>query len=195
MTGATDLWGQWRKHGAQGISGAQALAAELDRIARAGSISSPVTTKRGLTARLRYLSSTAGRDTLRTHGISTRLLRSWENGARPSRRKLEAVDRAYQERRRDNLIRSGALKRLLDNKGHGRRIEVYPVDQTLVPEQYRRPNLSERSLQARYVWNDMVDAWAKRDLGTLDEIWDDIITDLDSDYAAYAYVASVGVGA
>lgn len=41
----------------------------------------------------------------------------------------------------------------------------------------------------------MVEAWAKRDLETLDEIWDDIITDLDSDYAAYAYVGSIGVGA
>ncbi|WP_329203799.1 hypothetical protein OG257_37185 [Streptomyces sp. NBC_00683] len=195
MTGATDLWGEWQKHGAQGISGAQALAAELDRIAREGGITSPVTTKRGLSARLRYLSSSAGREVLRSHGISARLLRSWQNGARPSRRKLEAVDRAYQERRRHNLVRSGALKRLLDNEGRGRRIEVYPVDQSRVPEQYRRPNLSERSVQARYVWDDMVEAWAKRDLETLDEIWDDIITDLDSDYAAYAYVGSIGVGA
>lgn len=195
MTGATDLWGEWQKHGAQGISGAQALAAELDRIAREGGIASPVTTQRGLSARLRYLSSSAGREVLRAHGISARLLRSWQNGARPSRRKLEAVDRAYQERRRHNLIRSGALKRLLDNEGRGRRIEVYPVDQSRVPEQYRRPNLSERSVQARYVWDDMVEAWAKRDLEKLDEIWDDIITDLDSDYAAYAYVGSIGVGA
>lgn len=29
----------------------------------------------------------------------------------------------------------------------------------------------------------------------MDEIWDDVITDLDSDYAAYAYVSSVGIGA
>ncbi|MFJ8888230.1 hypothetical protein ACIRJR_33180 [Streptomyces sp. NPDC102402] len=195
MAGATDLWGQWAKHGAQGMSGARALAVELDRIAAAGGIASPVTTRRGLSARLRYLSSPAGRAALGAHGVSARLLRSWERGARPSRRKLEAVDRAYQERRRDNLVRSGALERLLDNEGRGRRIEVYPVDQTGVPEQYRRPNLSDRSVQARYVWGDMVDAWARGDFVLLDEIWDDIISDLDSDYAAYAYVASVGVGA
>ncbi|WP_239074299.1 hypothetical protein [Streptomyces sp. SID10853] len=110
------------------------------------------------------------------HGISTRLLRSWQRGAHPSRAKLEAVDRAYQERRKDNLVRSGALKRLLDNEGRGRRIEIYPVDQTTVEEKRRRPEVSERSVQARYVW-------------------DDIITDLDSDYAAYAYVGSTGIGA
>jgi len=193
--GATDLWGEWQKHGAQGISGAQALTAELDRIAREGGIASPVTTNRGLSARLRYLNTRPGRETLRGHGVSARLLRSWQKGIRPSRGKLDAVDRAYQERRRDNLVRSGALKRLLDNEGRGRRIEVHPVDQTYVPEQYRRSNITERSVQARYVWDDMVDAWAKRDLATLDEIWDDIITDLDSDYAAYAYVGSIGVGA
>lgn len=193
--GATDLWGQWQKHGAQGLSGAQALATELDRITREGAIASPVTTNRGLSARLRYLNTRPGRQVLTQHGVSTRLLRSWQRGAHPSRPKLEAVDRAYQERRKNNLVRSGTLKRLLDNEGRGRRIEIYPVDQATVPEQYRRANLSERSVQARYVWDDMVDAWGKGDMGTLDEIWDDIITDLDSDYAAYAYVGAIGIGA
>lgn len=47
----------------------------------------------------------------------------------------------------------------------------------------------------RYVWDDLVDAWAARDENTLDEMWDDIITDLDSDYAAYAYVSCVGISA
>ncbi|MGW6145851.1 hypothetical protein [Streptomyces sp. NPDC055140] len=45
------------------------------------------------------------------------------------------------------------------------------------------------------MWADMVDAWAAQDAGLMDEIWDDVITDLDSDYAAYAYVSSVGIGA
>lgn len=193
--GATDLWGEWQKYGARGVSGARALAAELDRIAREGGIASPVTTSRGLSARLNYLDSRPGREVLARYGVSARLLRSWERGVRPSRSKLEAVDRAYQERRRDNLVRSGALKRLLDNAGRGRRIEIYPVDQSAVDEQRRRPEVTERSVQARYVWDDMVEAWGAGDLDTLDEIWDDIITDLDSDYAAYAYVGSIGIGA
>ncbi|WP_405773701.1 hypothetical protein [Streptomyces sp. NBC_00859] len=65
------------------------------------------------------------------------------------------------------------------------------MDQTYVDERYRRPSVSERSVQARYVWDDMVDAWGKGDMGTLDDIWDDIITD----YAAYAYVGSIGIEA
>ncbi|MGW8984635.1 hypothetical protein ACWGQ9_18470 [Streptomyces parvus] len=195
MSGATDLWGEWQKHGAQGMSGAQALASELDRIARDGGIATPVTAKRGLSARLRYLSSGPGRHVLARHGVSARLLRSWNRGVRPSRAKLEAVDQAYQEHRRANLVRSGALKRLLDNNGRGRRIEIYPVDQTAVDEKRRRPTVTERSVQARYIWDDAVDAWSRGDVGALDEIWDDVITDLDSDYAAYAYVGSIGIGA
>ncbi|MFI9106579.1 hypothetical protein ACIGXA_39390 [Streptomyces fildesensis] len=193
--GATDLWGEWQKHGAQGISGARALATELDRIAHQGGITSPVTTHRGLTARLRYLSNPPGREVLHKNGISTRLLRSWDRGAHPSRAKLEAVDRAYQDHRKANLVRSGALKRLLNNGGQGRRIEIYPVDQSRVDEKYRRPTLSERSVQARYIWDDLVAAWGRDDENALDEIWDDVITDLDSQYAAYAYVGSLGIGA
>ncbi|MCY0924580.1 hypothetical protein OS965_42085 [Streptomyces sp. H27-G5] len=162
------------------MSGAQALAAEIDRIAGEGGIATPVTAKRGLSARLRYLSGGPGRQVLAHHGISARLLRSWDRGVRPSREKLDAVDKAYQEHRRANLVRSGALKRLLDNGGRGRRIEIYPVDQTGVDEKRRRPTVSERSVQARYIWDDAVDAWSRGDMSTLDEIWDDVITDLEA---------------
>ncbi|MGW4969617.1 hypothetical protein ACWEP3_06335, partial [Streptomyces albidoflavus] len=87
-----------------------------------------MTTTRGLRARLRYLDSPAGRRALADHGVSSRLLRAWAAGRTPSRAKLAAVDAAYWVRRRENLVRSGALKRLLDNEGRGRRIEIYPVD-------------------------------------------------------------------
>lgn len=194
MSGATDLWGEWQRYGAQGMSGAQALHKEINRIARAGGITSPVTTPRGLKARLRYLASPAGQTELTSQGISRRLLRSWERGVTPSPAKLAAVDRAYWNRRRENLIRSGALKRILNNDGHGRRIEIYPVDQSAVPEQHRRL-LSDRSIQARYIWDDAIKAWGRGDMETLDGIWDDIISDLDSNFAAYAYVSAIGIGA
>lgn len=188
-------WGEWQKYGAEGMSGGEALAREIDRIARQGGIASPVSTTRGLNARLRYLSSPAGQQVLREHGVSQRLLRSWKAGRKPSRAKLEAVDRAYWERRRDNIVRSGALKRTLDNAGRGSRIEIYPVDQTAVPESRTRYNVTERSIQARYVWDDAVQAWATGDTETLDDIWNDLISELDSDYGAYAYVSAIGIGA
>ncbi|WKK24143.1 hypothetical protein QZH56_36825 [Streptomyces olivoreticuli] len=192
--GASDLWNNFGYYGAKGITGAEALAYEINRVVHASGISSPVTTKRGLSARLRYLDSAAGRDAMREQGITDRALKSWMSGkVSPSRASREKLDIAYWTRRRENLIRSGQLKKLLDNGGAGRRVEIFPIDQSQVTKGRAR-RITERSISVRYLWNDMVDAWAAKDLQALDEVWDDIICDLDSDYAAYAYVSAVSIG-
>ncbi|MEU6664242.1 hypothetical protein [Streptomyces sp. NPDC046821] len=189
-------WGVWQKYNARGMKGAEALILELNRIVYSSGIASPIGSKRGQNARLRYLDSKAGREALRAQGVSDRAMKAWFKGkSRPSKANLDRLDSAYWTRRRENLIRSGWLKRHLDNDGQGRRMEIYPVDQAAVPESFSRANVSERSIVVRYVWADLVDAWAAQDESTLDEIWEDIITDLDSDYAAYAYVSSVGISA
>ncbi|MEV5975102.1 hypothetical protein [Streptomyces sp. NPDC051921] len=199
MAGSPDLWSRWgefQKYNTRGMKGGEALILELNRIVHSSGISSPVTSKRGLSARLRYLDSAAGRQALKDRGVSARTIRSWMQGkSKPSKANLERIDSAYWERRRENLLRSGWLKRHLDNDGRGRRMEIYPVDQTHVPEERLRRNLSQRSLTVRYVWGDLVDAYAAQDADLVDEIWDDVISDLDSDYNAYAYVSSVGIGA
>ncbi|MER7827612.1 hypothetical protein ABTX85_34215 [Streptomyces sp. NPDC096097] len=198
MAGSEDLWsrwGEWQRHDARGMKGGQALILELNRIVHASGIVSPVTTHRGLAARLRYLDSPAGRQALAEQGATARTVRSWTLGkATPSQASRERIDTAYWERRRVNLIRSGWLVRHLDNDGRGSRMEIYPVDQSHVDSKYARP-LSDRSITVRYIWPDLVDAWAAKNEAMVDEIWDDVITDLDSDYAAYAYVSAVGIGA
>ncbi|MFD8894721.1 hypothetical protein [Streptomyces sp. NPDC059566] len=198
MAGSENLWarwGDWRKHDARGVKGGEALVLELNRIVHSSGIASPVTSRRGLTARLRYLDSAAGREALAEQGVTARSLRSWARGkSTPSPASRERIDAAYWWRRRENLIRSGWLVRHLDNDGRGSRMEIYPVDQSHVDSKYSRP-LSDRSITVRYIWPDLVAAWAARDEAMVDEIWDDVITDLDSDYAAYAYVSSVGIGA
>ncbi|MFJ9933801.1 hypothetical protein ACIRSJ_11795 [Streptomyces virginiae] len=198
MAGSDDLWarwGDWGKYDARGVKGGEALILELNRIVHSSGITSPVTSRRGLAARLRYLDSPAGREALAQQGITPRTLRSWMKGkANPSPANRERVDRAYWERRRENLIRSGWLARHLDNDGRGRRMEIYPVDQSHVDGKFARP-LSDRSITVRYIWGDLVKAWADRDESLIDEIWDDVISDLDSEYAAYAYVSSIGIGA
>ncbi|MEU2455854.1 hypothetical protein ABZ605_37915 [Streptomyces sp. NPDC012765] len=198
MPGSDDLWarwGDWGKYDARGVKGGEALILELNRIVHSSGITSPVTSRRGLAARLRYLDSPAGRQALTEQGVTPRTLRSWMKGkATPSPANRERVDRAYWERRRENLIRSGWLARHLDNGGRGRRMEIYPVDQSHVDNKFQRP-LSDRSITVRYIWGDLVKAWADRDEPLIDEIWDDVISDLDSDYAAYAYVSSIGIGA
>ncbi|MGZ9935837.1 hypothetical protein ACXNSR_38860 (plasmid) [Streptomyces sp. NC-S4] len=198
MSGSEDLWGRWgvwQKHDARGMKGGQALIQELNRIVHSSGITSPVTSRRGLAARLRYLDSAAGRQALAEQGVTLRTLRSWIRGkASPSAANRERIDAAYWWRRRENLIRSGWLARHLDNHGQGRRMEIYPVDQSRVDEKYARP-LSDRSINVRYIWGDLVKAWADRDEALVDEIWEDVINDLDSDYAAYAYVSGIGIGA
>ncbi|MFC9491093.1 hypothetical protein ACFTZM_34175, partial [Streptomyces hydrogenans] len=59
------------------MKGGEALIQELNRIVYTSGVSSPVTSKRGLSARLRYLDSKAGRDALRDQGVSPRTLRTW----------------------------------------------------------------------------------------------------------------------
>ncbi|MGW4748201.1 hypothetical protein ACWEPR_25700 [Streptomyces sp. NPDC004290] len=199
MAGSPDLWADWGEFGkfnARGMKGGEALILELNRIVYSSGIASPVTSKRGLNARLRYLDSPAGRQALKDQGVTPRTIRSWMKGkSTPTKANRERIDRAYWGRRRENLIRSGWLKRHLDNDGRGRRMEVYPVDQSHVPAERARPTLQQRSINVRYIWGDLVDAWAAQDADTVDEIWDDVISDLDSDYGAYAYVASIGIGA
>ncbi|MGW5779896.1 hypothetical protein [Streptomyces sp. NPDC003863] len=199
MAGSPDLWARWGEFGkfnTRGMKGGEALILELNRIVYSSGISSPVTTKRGLGARLHYLDSPAGRQALKDQGVTARTIRSWMRGkSTPTAANRERIDSAYWGRRRKNLIRSGWLKRHLDNGGRGRRMEIYPVDQSHVPAERSRPTLQQRSITVRYIWGDLVDAYAAQDTTTVDEIWDDVISDLDSDYNAYAHVSSVGIGA
>ncbi|WP_353946910.1 hypothetical protein ABII15_38330 [Streptomyces sp. HUAS MG91] len=178
------------------MKGGAALVLELSRIVYQSGIASPIGSQRGQNARLRYLNSPAGRAELRAQGVSDRAMRDWFRGkSRPSKANLARLDAAYWTRRRANLIRSGWLTRHLDNAGRGRQIEIYPVDQSHVEHGRERDNVTERTAHVRYLWGDIVDAWADQDDGLLDELWDDIICDLDSDYTAYAYVSAIGISA
>ncbi|WP_155057598.1 hypothetical protein [Streptomyces blattellae] len=205
----------WRNFGtyganrsAENVRGGKALGRALeDALSRQileGGIKSPVTTPRGLKARLNYLNSDAGIQAMREAGITvkSRALKNWFAGTqKPNPANLELVDTAYWDLRtrriRDN---PGAFKQHLNNQGNGTAVEIHPINQDLVDEHARRPNLmgdqAIRTLPAvRYVWNDAVDAMEAGDEGKLEEIWDDIITDLDSDWGAYTYVSYVGLGA
>ncbi|MGW1013004.1 hypothetical protein ACWD4X_23580 [Streptomyces termitum] len=199
-SGSPDLWsrwGQWQKSDAAGMRGGEALIRELNRIVHTSGITSPVTSRRGLAARLRYLDSPAGRTALAAQGVSPRTVQAWmksKSSISPTAASRDRIDAAYWQRRRENLIRSGWLARHLDNNGQGRRMEIHPVDQTRVETKYRR-DLNSRTITVRYIWTDLVEAWSAQDANAVDEIWDDVISDLDSDYNAYAYVSGIGINA
>jgi hypothetical protein len=191
---AREEWGEYSKYQARGIPGAEALTAELNRIIRETGIRSPIDTRRGLNARLHYLDSPAGRNALKDAGVRPATLRRWQTGkAFPSRKSRERIEKAYRTLRSHNMLRSGALTKRLNQQGAGTRVEIYPVDQTAVRTPHRR-DVQQRSIRI-LDWHDIVSAWDTGDTARLEAAWDDIITDLGSEYDAYAYVSGVGIAA
>ncbi|MEU2564877.1 transcriptional regulator [Streptomyces longispororuber] len=180
------------RYGASGERGSQAAAHVLDSLA--GGIASPLTTRRGLTARLRYLTrSTAGHDAMRQAGITVtpRTLKAWLTGRqRPNKANLAKIDTAYRTLRRRNVARY-LLKRL--NANGGTRVEIHPLDQSRVPIPHQRV-LEYRRLNIRN-WDAIIDAWTRGDTHALDNAWIDQMVNLGSQWGKYEYVSSVGFAA
>ncbi|MBB1262428.1 transcriptional regulator [Streptomyces alkaliterrae] len=178
--------------GAQGERGSEAAARVLDSLA--GGISSPVSSGRGLSARLRYLTrSKAGYEAMKQAGISvtSRTMKRWLAGTqRPNNANLEKIDRSYWSFRRQNVAKY-LLKRL--NSRGGTRVEIHPLDQSrvLVP---RQRVLEYRKLNIRH-WDAIINAWAKGDSRMLDDAWIDQMVELGSQWGKYEYVTSVGFSA
>lgn len=205
---STDGWKNFGRYGADRDRGnvhgsvalGQALEDAIERMIIEGGIKSPPTTRRGLTARMRYLMThKGGPAALADAGITAApaTIRAWTKGTqRPRPANMEAIDTAYWNLRAANVLANPAiLKAHLNRDGRGTRIEIHPINQNVVDEPRRRDNLRVRSFQARYIWDDAVDALTTGDADKLEEIWDDVIADLDSDYGAYQYVSFVGLGA
>lgn len=189
MPGRTDDFG---RYGAQGERGSQAAARVLDSLA--GGIASPVTTRRGLSARLRYLTrSKAGHQAMQEAGITVtlRTLKAWLAGKqRPNKANLAKIDTAYWTLRRKNVAKY-LLRRL--NANGGTRVEIHPVDQSHVPIPRQRI-LEYRRLNIRH-WDAIVDAWMRGDTRALDDSWIDQMVNLGSQWGKYEYVTSVGFAA
>ncbi|PJF01973.1 transcriptional regulator [Streptomyces carminius] len=186
--------GRWMRlglYGADGIPGADALGAGIERMVTG--ITSPPDTQRGVAARLRYLTtSPAGYAAMDRAGlaVTARTLYAWLAEERlPTPANRRKLDDAYWDLRRRNV--AADLKRRL-KAGGGTRIEIDPADQTRVPAPHRRDVQVRRLTVRPRIWEAAVDAWLADDHETLDTIWDDLIHDLGSDYDAYSYVSSVG---
>ncbi|KPI10890.1 hypothetical protein OK074_9070 [Actinobacteria bacterium OK074] len=179
-------------YGARGERGSQAAARVLDSLVTG--ITSPVTNRRGLAARLRYLTnSPAGHQAMQQADITVtpRTLKAWQKGTqRPNPANLAKIDTAYWALRRKNVARY-LLQRL--NARGGTRVEVHPLDQSNVTRPHQRV-LEYRSLNIRN-WDAIVTAWAQGDVRALDEAWIDQMVDLGSQWGKYEYVSSVGFAA
>lgn len=184
---------EFGKYGARGLKGHEAVARQLDALA--GFIATPITARRGLLARLHYLTRTGhARAAARDAGLTVtdRTLKAWLDGARkPSMKNLERIEATYRAVRRHNV--SAYLVRRLDAAGRGTRVEIHPLNQSQVPRPHQRA-IGHRTLNIRH-WDAVVQAWADHDDQALDHAWVEQIIDLGSQWGQYAYVTNVGFAA
>ncbi|MCD7438360.1 transcriptional regulator [Streptomyces lincolnensis] len=185
---------EFGKFGARGVRGHEAVARQLDALA--GFVTTPVTARRGLVARLHYLTRTPhARRAAREAGLTVtdRTLRAWLEGTRsPSRRNLERIETAYRTVRRHNVARY--LLARLNREGRGTRVEFHPVNQSQVDRPHQRV-VEYRTLNVRR-WDGIVEAWAADDQDALDEAWvTHAVVDLGSQWGQYEYVTNIGFAA
>ncbi len=205
---STDGWKNFGRYGANldpsnvhgKIALGRALEDALERMIVEGGIKSPVTTRRGLMARMKYLTThRGGLRALAEAGITatSHTLRKWTGGKQtPKPANREAIDTAYWNLRAHNVMANPhAFQQHLNRGGQGTKIEIHPINQDAVTPTRRRDNLRVRRFQVRYIWDDAVEAMVAGDVDKLEELWDDVIAELDSDWGAYTYVSHIGLGA
>ncbi|MEU1262308.1 transcriptional regulator [Streptomyces cellulosae] len=185
---------EFGKFGARGLKGHEAVARRLDALA--GFVATPVTARRGLLARLHYLTRTDhAREAAREAGLTVtdRTLKAWLDGQRtPNRRNLERIETAYRTVRRHNVARH--LLTRLNREGRGTRVEFHPLNQSQV-DRPRQRVITYRTLNVRH-WDRIVEAWVAQDDAALDEAWiSDAVVDLGSEWGQYEYVSNVGFAA
>lgn len=182
------------KYGARGIKGHEAVARQLDALANF--IATPITQRRGLLARLHYLTRTDhARQAARDAGLTVtdRTLKAWLDGRRnPSKKNLQNIETAYRTVRRHNVARY--LLARLNRDGRGTRVEFHPLNQSQVPRPRQRA-IQYRTLNVRQ-WNRIIEAWAANNDAALDDAWiNDATVDLGSEWGEYEYVTNIGFAA
>ncbi|MEU6996679.1 transcriptional regulator [Streptomyces sp. NPDC046465] len=184
---------EFGKYGAQGIKGHQAVARQLDALA--GGIATPITARRGLMARLNYLTRTGhALQAARAAGLTLTgdTLKALREGKRnPSRKSLQQIEAAYRTVRRTNVARH--LAQRLNKSGRGTRVEIHPVNQSAV-DRPRHRVVEYRTLNIRH-WDRIIQAWAAGNDSELDAAWVDQIVDLGSQWGQYEYVTNIGFAA
>ncbi|WP_406253692.1 transcriptional regulator [Streptomyces chartreusis] len=182
------------KYGARGIKGHEAVARQLDALANF--IATPITQRRGLLARLHYLTRTDhARQAARDAGLTVtdRTLKAWLDGKRnPSKKNLQNIETAYRTVRRHNVARYILAR--LNRDGRGTRVEFHPLNQSQVPRPRQRA-IQYRTLNVRQ-WNRIIEAWAANNDAALDDAWiNDATVDLGSEWGEYEYVTNIGFAA
>ncbi|MER5599380.1 hypothetical protein [Streptomyces sp. NPDC002265] len=122
------------------FKGHEAVSWQVDPVM--GYVATPIRARRGLLARLHYLTrSDRARAAAREAGLTAtpRTIRAWLAGTRsPSHANLAAIEQAYRAVRRENVARY--LLARLSRDGRGTWVEFHPLNQSKVT----RPQLDSR---------------------------------------------------
>jgi hypothetical protein len=184
---------EFGKLGARGIKGHQAVARQLDALV--DYIATPVTARRGLLARLHYLTRTPhAYAAARAAGLTVTddTVKAWLGGTRrPTRANLARIEDAYRTVRRHNVARH--LLARLNRSGRGTRVEIHPLNQSGVTRPLQRA-IEYRTLNIRH-WDRIITAWATADDQAMDDAWIEQIVDLGSQWGQYEYVTNIGFAA
>ncbi|MFI6771140.1 helix-turn-helix domain-containing protein [Streptomyces sp. NPDC050355] len=179
--------------GAKGTPLGRAVAEFLDEAAagRQRGIKSPITTRRGLKARLNQLGK--NRELAAQHGIKPRDLNDWAKGRRnPRKASLDKIERAYQETLAHRSAAGRRAVRREFDRGRGATIQVTPLDQRAVPQQRRR-DIPEAEIRiTQYRWGPMLDAWENDDYDAMEDLAYEAMEE-GGEYLVYAWVGTASV--
>ncbi|MGW5818070.1 hypothetical protein [Streptomyces noursei] len=183
-------------NGALGASGTplgRAVGEFLDEAAasRQRGVKSPITTRRGLNARINQLNK--HRDVAAQHGIKPRSLREWGKGDRtPRKSSLDKIERAYQA---VLAQRSAAGRRSIRrefDRGRGATIQVTPLNQQSVRRKFQRDIQPGEVRISEYRWRPMLDAWEEGDYDQMERLAYEAMEE-GGEYLVYAWVGSAAV--
>lgn len=177
--------------GAEGVKGGRALARSLDERTFDHDVEWRRSEEECLQRAVTYLTrKTGGPAALQAHGIQEDLgtLIAWLDGpAAPNTDQRRWLEEAFRDLRRRNIAPS--LIHQLNARG-GTRIEFTGAAQDAVQDRHRREErLRKKNI---YRWDDIVHAWARQDWLLLQELWLDVIGDMD-DYSRYESVTYIGI--
>ncbi|MGY3206319.1 hypothetical protein [Streptomyces sp. TE5632] len=177
--------------GAQGIEGGRALAESLDRRVF-GDVDWTRNDEKLLHQALNYLvTKKSAAVALRAHGVTAdaHTLAAWRSKSlTPEPQEQQLLQQAFRELRRRNI--APYLTRLFNADG-GTQIEVHPVNQEAVEARHRRYLRARRKNIWR--WSPIIAAWARQDSLAMEHLWQDLMSDMDSDHRSYHYVRHIGI--
>lgn len=179
------------KLGAQGLEGGRVLSASLDQRVF-DDVAWVRSDEERLHQALAYLTTRKSAPAaLAAHGVTAdaRTLTAWRSSTRtPSVRQQALLQTAFRSLRRHNV--APYLTRVLNADG-GTRIEIHPADQQNVEARHRRELRVRRKNIRR--WNPIIAAWARQDSLEMEHLWQDLMSELDSDHRSYHYVRHIGI--